>query len=68
MKLRTRWRWMRRGNPDALIDALRRATEMLDCAHMQTEHAEFERQHIIAVGRRLVRDHDPRAETDRAVA
>ena len=66
--LRARWRWLRSGNLPALIDALRRSTEMLDCATMQTDHAEYERQHIIAVGRRLVRDHDPRHETDRVVA
>ena len=66
--VRARWRWMRSGNLPALLDALRRSTEMLDCAHVQTDHAEYERQHIFAVGRQLVREHEPRAESDRTVA
>ncbi len=60
-----RWNWLRKGNPHALIDALRRSTELLDHAQMQTTYADEEREHIIAVNRRLVRSHDPDAVTDR---
>ena len=64
--LRDRWNWLRRGNLPALIDALRRSTELLDHAEMQTPHASAERDYIIAVNRRLVRGYDPKARTDRA--
>ena len=67
-RLAFRWRWLRSGNVPALIDALRRTTELLDRAEMDSPYAELERDHAVAVARRLCRNHGPSGVTDRVMA
>lgn len=53
-----------------LIDALRRSTELLEGIQPANAGAYWreERDHILAVNRRLLREHDPEHLTDRKVA
>ena len=55
--------------PRHLLDALRRSTELLDGMEPSngTAYWREERDYIISVNRRLLREHDPDAQTDRAV-
>lgn len=55
--------------PRHLLDALRRSTELLDGMEPSNGSAYWreERDHIVSVNRRLLREHDPDALTDRAV-
>lgn len=65
-------RWKRISERDAahLVDALRRSTEILAWGYPsgETEHARFEREHILQVNHRLLREYDPAGETDMKVA
>lgn len=64
--------WRRLGRRDAayLIDALRRSTEVLAWGYPpgETDHARSEREHILQVNRRLLREYDPDGDTDMKVA
>lgn len=57
-------RWFRRRH-GALLDALRRSTELLDGG--TTDYYREEVAHIQAVNRRLIRHYDPAGLTDRRV-
>jgi hypothetical protein len=59
-------RWLFRKRHAALLDALRRSTEMLDGG--TTDYYREEVKHIQAVNRRLLRHYDPSRQTDRTVA
>lgn len=57
----------------ALVDGLRRCSELLDQAErpgvtLHTDYWKAEREHAVAVARRLLRTHDPKGKTDRTVA
>jgi hypothetical protein len=68
-------RWWFRRRHTALLDALRRSTELLDgqgSDHVAvggfSQYYREEVDHVQAVNRRLLREYDPGGTTDRTVA